>query len=114
MADKTPEGEEVYPDEEQGIEPEKTSEEKELGMETGENEEEVYDEEGREKLTEDGEIEPWEEGFMEGAAGKGKAGHCAVCGKPLSDEHEGVIEKEIDGKKVTYCSEECAEKGAKE
>ena len=58
------------PAEEQGIEPEPTEEEKEQEMETGEREEEPYDEEGREKLVEDDEMTPEEEGFMEGTEGK--------------------------------------------
>lgn len=110
MVEKTPEGEKIYPSEEQGIEKEKTSEEKQLDMDTGDKEEEVYDKEGREKLVEDGEIEPQEAAFMEGASGKGKAGHCAACGKTLGDEHGDVIEKEVDGKILKFCSDECAEK----
>ncbi len=47
-----------YPAEEQGIEPEETSEEKSEDMEHGEKDEDVYSEEGREKLVEDGEISP--------------------------------------------------------
>ena len=39
----------------------------ELEMETGEKDEDVYTEEGRQKLQEDDEIEPWEEGFAKGA-----------------------------------------------
>ena len=55
-----------YPDKEQGIEKDKTSEEKKEEMEAGEAEEEPYDKEGREKLVEDNEMEDWEEGYSEG------------------------------------------------
>ncbi|GAG26903.1 unnamed protein product, partial [marine sediment metagenome] len=58
MVEKTEEGEEVHPHEEQGIEPKRreTSEEIKTGMESGEKEEDVYSEEGREKLEEDSEV----------------------------------------------------------
>jgi hypothetical protein len=114
MTDETPEGEKIYPAEEQGIEKEETSEEEQLDMDTGKKDEEIYDEDGREKLMEDGEISPQEEAFMEGASGKGKAGHCAECDKPLSDEKEEVIERVIDGKTMTFCSDKCADKHLKE
>lgn len=41
-------------------------------MDLGEVDEDVYTEEGREKALEDDDISAEEEGFMEGAAGKGK------------------------------------------
>ena len=103
--------EEVYPSEEQGIEPQETKEEEKLEMETGEKEEDIYKEEGREELTEDSEISPDEEGFMEGAEGKGELGHCASCGKLLDQEADTIVEREFNGKKVWFCSESCAEKG---
>jgi hypothetical protein len=111
MAQKTEDNEETYPSEEQGIDTEKSGEEEDLEMDEGEKEEEVYSKKGREKLTEEDEIEPWEEGFMEGASDKGKEGHCPVCGKPLSEDKEEIIEKEIDGETVQFCSEKCAKKG---
>ena len=103
--------EKVYASEEQGIEPEETREEEQTEMETGEREEEIYEEEGREKLEEGDEIEPWEEGFMEGAEGKGELGHCASCGRVLDQEADTIVEKEIGGKNVWFCSDACAEKG---
>jgi hypothetical protein len=101
--------EKEYPAEEQGIEPEKTEEEKKLDMEVGEKEEEVYSEEGREALVEDAEIEPWEEGFMEGAEGPGQQGKCRQCGAELLTK-EGTVEKEIDGEVRFFCSNKCLEK----
>ena len=72
---------------EQGIVKEKTSEEKKKDMDLGEKDEEVYTEEGRENLEEDGEIDTWEEAFMEGAEGRGhKKGH--VRGKPDEELEE--------------------------
>ena len=48
--------------------PEETSEEHKLAMAQGEEEEDVYTEEGRHKLIEDDEIEPWGRRVLEGAA----------------------------------------------
>ena len=45
---------------------EENTDELKLKMESGEKEETVYDETGREQLVEDGEISPEEAGFMEG------------------------------------------------
>jgi YHS domain-containing protein len=84
----------------------------EIETNTGEKDEDVYSEEGRESLNEDDEIENWEDGFCEGAEGldeKGSEGSCAFCGKILGDREEGVIEREIDGEKLFFCCEKCAE-----
>ena len=105
----TDENQKEYPAEEQGIEEEKTSEEKSEEMEHGEKNEDVYTEEGREKLVEDGEISPEEEGFMEGAAQAGQLGKDALTGEPLMDV-EDVVETEIDGKVYRFVSEENAQK----
>jgi len=80
-------------------------------MDLGEKDEEVYSEVGREKLQEDDEISPTEEGFMEGAEDKGELGTCGSCGKPISQDSEEVVETKVDGEIVWYCNEECAEKG---
>jgi hypothetical protein len=98
---------EVHPAEEQGILPDKSSEETEAAMEHGDVDEDVYSKEGREKLEEDGEIEPWEEGFMEGAAQAGQLGKDALTGEPLMDD---VVEAEIKGKLYRFVSEENAKK----
>jgi len=95
--------------EEQGIDEEETSEKKKDSMEHGEEDEDIYTDEGREKLEEDDEIDSWEEGFMEGASGAGQLGKDALTGEPLMDV-EDVVEAEIDGKIYRFVSEENAEK----
>lgn len=98
-----------YPAEEQGIEKKKTSEKKKEEIEQGEKDEDIYSREGREKLEEDAEIEPWEEGFMEGAVDDGQQGKDALTGEPLMDA-EDVVEAEIDDKIYRFVSEENARK----
>lgn len=109
------EEEKHYPAEEQGIEKEKTDDEKSLEMETGEKEEDVYDDAGRDKLMEDDEITPEEDAFLEGYEDKGHLAKCEECGKLLEDvdNKEGIVEREFDGELRRFCSEECAEKYAK-
>nr|MBT4247806.1 hypothetical protein [Candidatus Woesearchaeota archaeon] len=97
------------PAEEQGIEKDQSSEEVSQDMEHGDKDEDVYSKEGREKLEEDGEIEPWEEGFMQGAAQAGQLGKDALTGESLMDV-EDVVETEIDGKIYRFVSQENAEK----
>ena len=60
------------PDEEQGIKEEVHGEDEELEMETGEKDAEIYDETGREVLTEDDDITDAEEGFMKGYSASAK------------------------------------------
>lgn len=103
------EEDDTYPAEEQGILADETSEEHELAMAVGDEDEDVYTEEGRKKLEEDDEIEPWEEGVMEGAAGIGQLGKDALTGKPIIDADE-VIEMELDGKLYRFVSTKNAEK----
>ena len=86
---------ELHPAEEQGILPDETSEEHELAMAVGDEDEDVYTEVGRKKLEEDDEIAPWEEGVMEGASGIGQLGKDAFSGKAITDADE-VIEMELD------------------
>ncbi|MBW2997556.1 hypothetical protein KY349_04415 [Candidatus Woesearchaeota archaeon] len=78
-------------------------------MESGEKEETVYDEAGREKLVEDDEISPEEAGFMEGAEDDGEQGKCAYCGAALLDAAH-TVETKIDGKQYFFCSDEHAQK----
>ncbi len=99
------------PAKEQGILKEETSEEKELDMELGEKDEDVYTEEGREELIEDDEVDAWEEGFMEGAEGRGELAKCAYCGKVLNQSKRKLIEREINNELYLFCSESCAKKG---
>ena len=63
-----------------------TKEKIEEKMEQGKKAENVYSEEGREKLSEDDEISPSEEGFMEGAEGRGGKNCCAECGALLGED----------------------------
>lgn len=99
---------ELYPDEEQGILPDETSEEIEADMEHGKRNKDVYSEEGREKMEEDDEIDAWEEGFAEGATGPGQLGKDALTGEPLLDIDD-VVETEIDGKIYRFVNQENAE-----
>ena len=78
-------------------------------MESGEKNEDVYSEEGREKLVEDGEISPEEEGFMKGAENLGQLGKDALTGEPLMDV-EDVVETEIDGQSYRFVNGENAQK----
>ncbi len=71
--------------------------------------EKVYSDEGRDSLVEDDAMEPWEQGFMEGAEDDGQGAKCRHCGKILMGP-ESIFEKEIDGVVYRFCSEECAEK----
>ena len=81
-------------------------------MEKGKKDEDVYSEEGDEKLVEDDEMEDWEEGFMEGAKGRGGKTSCAYCGKMVSENKKSIFEREFDGELKVFCSEEHAEKYA--
>ncbi len=85
-----------------------SKDEERLEMETGEKEETVYDDVGRQKLVEDGEISPEEAAFMDGAEGDGEQGKCAFCGKGLF--RGSTHETKIEGKTYWFCSEEHAEK----
>lgn len=89
-----------------------TSEEIEQEMESGEADEEVYTEEGREKLVEDGEITDTEAGFMEGAEDRGEQTSCAYCGKAIAEDKKNIFEREFDGELKVFCSEEHANKYA--
>ena len=71
-------------------------------------EKDIYTDEGREELIDDGEIEPWEDAFMRGAEGEGEEGVCKNCDKVLTDKDK-IIEKEYDGRIVRFCSSACAD-----
>lgn len=100
----------VYPDEEQGILKDKNQLQKEEEIVAGERDEDIYTKEGREVL--DDEIEPWEEGFMEGASDLGQLGKDALTGQPIMGA-ENVIELEHDGKSYRFVSEKNAEEWMK-
>ena len=104
-----PREEEIYPDEEQGILKDKTKEQTEEEMQEGELDKDIYTEEGQELLEADDEIQPWEEGFIEGASGPGQLGKDALTGEPLRDVEE-VVEMEIDRKLYRFVSQENAQK----
>lgn len=87
-----------------------SSEQVEEDMHTGERTADVYTEEGREEAVEEGGMDPHEEAWAEGAVGKGQKGNCASCNKVLSQDH-ALVEKEIDGETVLFCSDDCANKG---
>ena len=84
----------------------KTKEELEEEVESGDREEDIYTEEGRETAEEDDTITDSEEGFMEGYEEGDSAVKCANCGTILEDD---FIEREINGEEFRFCSEECAE-----
>ncbi|MBI4141662.1 hypothetical protein HY484_01930 [Candidatus Woesearchaeota archaeon] len=90
-----------------------THDEEELKIHTGQKEADIYTEEGREELTEDDEMEPWEEGFAEGATGRGQKAHCPVCGKILSQDESEIVEREYRGETYWFCSDKCAKTGVK-
>lgn len=98
----------VYPEEEQGILKEETADEKKLKMKLGEEDEDIYSAEGQEEEVEEDEIEPWEEGFMQGASGAGQLGKDALTGKPLVGRK--IVEAEIGGKLFRFISEANAKK----
>ena len=76
---------------------------------TDESAEEVYSEEGREKLVEDDAMSPWEDAFMDGAEEGGKNAKCRHCGKVLYREMS-IVEKAVGKDLYRFCSDECLEK----
>ncbi len=95
------------------LEPEEhkgTHQERMEDISAGEEAEDVYTEEGRESMIEGDEITPLEEGFSEGAEEKGELAKCSSCEKILSQEKEEVVEKEVKGELMFFCSNSCAEK----
>ena len=77
-------------------------------MEEGNVEEDVYSRAGREKELDDDEISDVEEGFSEGADSEGRDAKCRNCGKPLMGPRH-IVEKEIDGVIMRFCSNHCVE-----
>lgn len=91
---------------------EESSEDFEKEIEEGDKDADVYTAEGQENLVDNDEIEPWEEGFSEGAKGNVDYQHCANCEQVLTGED--FIEREVQHDKIlAFCSEECAEEYAK-
>lgn len=77
-------------------------------MGTGDRDPDVYTEEGREKLMEEGEITDVDEGVARGFEQGQKMVRCMQCGKELPSED--FVEIEIEGDMCRFCSDECAEK----
>ena len=78
-------------------------------METGDLDEDIYTEEGRDLATEGDEISEVEAGFMEGYKEGAKIAKCSTCKKVLSDDPDDIVEEEINGDTYRFCSEKCAE-----
>ncbi|MBI2105898.1 hypothetical protein HYT56_03615 [Candidatus Woesearchaeota archaeon] len=84
----------------------KSKDQVEREIESGDREEDIYTEEGREVAEEDDMITNEEEGFMEGYEEQNRATRCAKCKMLLEED---FIEEEIDGDEFRFCSERCAE-----
>jgi hypothetical protein len=106
------------PDEDFVEESDASSEEISEDIKAGEREADAYSEEGREEMVDSDAMEPNEAGFMEGAEEKGELAHCGTCHKVLdTDNKANLVEREIDGDIVWFCSDNCAanyEKSKKE
>lgn len=85
----------------------KTKEKIEEEIESGDKEEDIYTEEGREVAEDDDTITNEEEGFMKGYDEGDRAVKCANCKKILEED---FIEEEVDGESYHFCSERCAER----
>ena len=70
------------------------------------DESDIYSENSREELVEDGEMTPEEEGFMAGFEGDDHKVSCAECKKVIVDRDD-AIEAVIDGETLLFCSDEC-------
>lgn len=81
-----------------------------LSMADDDEDQDIYSAEGRAEEVEDDEIEPWEEGFMEGAEAGGQGAKCRNCGKVLG---VSFVEEEISNKIHRFCSNTCAKEFVK-
>ena len=68
--------------------------------------ENIYEKEQRKEQLAEDIIEPAEAGFMEGYQDV-EEGICSTCGKQIDPEK--TVEKEVNGKMLTFCSEKCAD-----
>ena len=64
------------------------------------------DSDSTEKVVEDG-LESSEEGFMRGYSDDEESKECAECGSAINEENK--VEKELEGEKIAFCSQTCAE-----
>ncbi len=85
-----------------------------IKISAGEQEADVYTVEGRDELTESDGIDTWEEGFSEGAEGRGHSATCAHCDALIGDREGGAVEREYNGEVLLFCSEKCASAGPKQ
>ncbi len=90
----------------------KTKEQAEQEIESGEKEENIYKDSGREVMADEDEITDVEEGFMKGYEEDEKSALCQNCKKVLEDE-ESIVEIDYKGDTYRFCSEDCAEKFTK-
>ncbi|MBI2112404.1 hypothetical protein HYT52_02625 [Candidatus Woesearchaeota archaeon] len=90
-------------------EEDKTTDELTEEMESGELDEDLETEEGRELLVDDDEISPEEAGFSEGASEEGQLAKDALTGEPLMGA-DNVIELEMNGKLYRFVSQKNAQK----
>jgi len=68
--------------------------------------EDIYNKEDAEEQLAEDEITPAEAGFMEGHENS-EEGICSTCGKQI--DLEKIVEKEVNGKMFTFCSDKCAD-----
>lgn len=85
------------------------AEEQDINENSESSEEGIYSEEGREEMLDNDEIDAFEEGFMKGADADGQSAKCRKCGRILINK-KNMVEREIEGKIIWFCSEKCAEK----
>ena len=78
-------------------------------METGDLDEDIYTDEGRDLAEDDDKISEVVAGFMEGYKEGEKIAKCPTCKQVLSDDPEDIVEEEINGDTYRFCSERCAE-----
>ncbi len=79
---------------------------KDQDFETEDKKADIYDEEGRDELEQNDEINEVEEGFVEGFEEGEHEAVCAECSSVLVGSD--FIEETLDGKNYRFCSEECA------
>ena len=97
-------------EDEQGISKPLSKDERKDKRASGDLENDPYDKDSLEEMREDDEVDDWEEGFMEGATGKGSGANCPACGKALPAPNR-VVEKMVDGEVMLFCSAHCASQG---
>ena len=100
---------EQNPNEEQSILKEESKEEIAEDIKEGKKTEDVYSDEGLEVMEDEDELEPWEEGFMQGTKDDGQLGKDALTGEALIDEKK-IIETEIKGKTYRFVNDDNAKK----